>query len=140
MFFREWFAVFCVLCFIATLFLAEEFPCKSLFQVGQPAEIQKIQVEILGAVERPGMYEVEVGSSLLELVSRAGLKKTADKEVSNFRERFLIYPWMNRPFSYEGRSIIFIQVCRVTDKVRVGIKSTLIYWEIFMYLVIILER
>ncbi len=89
MFFREWFAVFCVLCFIATLFLAEEFPCKSLFQVGQPAEIQKIQVEILGAVERPGMYEVEVGSSLLELVSRAGLKKTADKGALYLKKRVL---------------------------------------------------
>lgn len=89
MFFREWFAVFCVVCFITTLFLAEEFPCKSLVQLEEPAEIQKIQVEILGAVEKPGMYKVEVGSSLLELVRLAGLKKTADKEALYLKKRVL---------------------------------------------------
>ena len=89
MFFREWFAVFCVVCFIATLFLAEVFPIKTLFWEGKSEGLQKIQVEILGAVERPGVYEVEVGASLLEIVKRAGLKKTADKGTLYLKKRVL---------------------------------------------------
>ncbi len=89
MFFREWFAIFCVVGFITTLFLVEVFPSKSLIFVSESVSARKIQVKVLGAVERPGVYEVEAGASLLDLIKLAGLKKTADKRGIYLKKRVL---------------------------------------------------
>ncbi|MES2199195.1 MAG: hypothetical protein V4489_03395 [Chlamydiota bacterium] len=48
--------------------------------VGLEGQREKVKVVISGAVLRPGEYEVEVGSSLKKVLSRAGFRSFADKK------------------------------------------------------------
>ena len=89
MFFREWFVVFCFFCFAASLFFVANFSSNppDLFCKSRP--LSKIQVEVLGEVERPGVYEVEVGSSIRLILAQAGIKKTADRQRVNLKKKLL---------------------------------------------------
>ena len=78
--YREWFVLFLALLFLF-FFLCVASPwslsCFEKAQVVQ-SEISRIRVEVFGEVERPGMYEVEVGTSIRELVKKAGLLRSSD--------------------------------------------------------------
>lgn len=89
MFFREWFAVICVLCFMVTLLFVEVFPSKQPNFLCKPVCFLKVQVVVSGAVESPGTYEVDLGSSVSSVLNRARLKKTADKRSLYLRKKIL---------------------------------------------------
>ena len=80
MFFREWFIVFAVSCLIGVVFLSQSFssrrsflkPCESL-------HFPKVEVLVSGAVQKPGVYKVEMGSTLQSVLEKAEPVKNADK-------------------------------------------------------------
>ncbi len=97
MFFREWFAVFCLFCFAASLFFVANFSSNPTDLFCKTSPLSKIQVEVLGAVERPGVYEVEVGSSIRSILAQAGIKKTADRQRVNLKKKLLTSCRLNVP-------------------------------------------
>ncbi len=80
MFFRERFIFFSVLGFIAACSLLKNDP--DLKKVSLSSFLPKfppaIDILILGAVDRPGLYKIESGSSIQEILKKARLKKSAD--------------------------------------------------------------
>ena len=96
-FFREWFVVFCLLCFIVVLFFVEVFAPDPVVSLCEPGIISKIQVIVAGAVDRPGMYEVSVGTSVQSVLFQAGLKKTADKNALYLKKKLLHSCSLNVP-------------------------------------------
>ena len=90
MFFREWFVVFFVACFIGVIFLSQVFSCK-LMPLGscRPVNPPKIEVQVSGAVQRPGVYEVELGSTLQSILGLARLKKSADRSALYLKKKVL---------------------------------------------------
>ena len=86
LFFREWVAVFFVLCLGIFLALSNWGECKLHFFKAQDSlskefvERKKIQVEVSGAVGRPGVYEVDSGVSLKFVLGKACVLSRADKK------------------------------------------------------------
>jgi hypothetical protein len=99
MLFREWFAVFFTLCFIVLVLLVETFPSRLTDRdcACEGASTLKLRVTVLGAVERPGVYEVDVGSSLKSVVDQAGLKKEAERKGLYLKKRVLSSCTLNIP-------------------------------------------
>jgi len=89
LFFREWFAVFSALCFMVVLFFMEVFPARPPNSLCESVSPLKVQVRVLGAVENPGIYEVEVGTSLKSILDQAGLKKAADRRGIYLKKKIL---------------------------------------------------
>ena len=89
LFFREWFVLVCVVSFFFTLFFVKTFSGSSFFELSCEVQSKKIQVVVLGAVERPGLYEVEVGSSIKSILEGAGLRKTADRKSLYLKKKVL---------------------------------------------------
>ncbi len=67
----------------------EAFPARPPNSLCKPVSHQMLQVGVFGAVERPGMYEVEVGSSIKSVMDQAELKKTADNRAIYQRKKIL---------------------------------------------------
>lgn len=88
MFFREWFAVLCTACFVAAVFLTRAFPSRPLISMDPPPP-ETIQVEVQGAVEKPGVYEVKVGSSVHSVMAQAVLTKAADRKALYLKKKLL---------------------------------------------------
>ena len=78
------------MCFFATLFFIREFPAK-VFPVFESEIVQpaRIRVDIFGEVERPGLYEVEVGTSIGALLKKVGVKKTGDCKALYLKKKLL---------------------------------------------------
>ena len=71
------------------IFLMESFPAKpSLFSC-ERAQRKKIQVMVSGAVERPGLYEVDVGASVKSVLEQAGLQRVADRRALYLKKQLL---------------------------------------------------
>jgi len=89
--FREWAAVWLAVGVMLVLVLA--LPSKKTMQgnleQGFEGKGKKIEVRVFGAVERPGVYEVEVGTALKEVVKLAGWKKKADRRAVYGQKRLL---------------------------------------------------
>ena len=84
LFYREWFVVLVVLSFGFFFFIvAQPVFCKEdlrrVLACGSPAEkTNQIQVEVRGAVLRPGMYRVDRGTSVQAVLKQAGLFAASD--------------------------------------------------------------
>lgn len=66
---------------IINLFMYNAKPSKAL-------EIDKIVVDIKGAVESPGVYEIETGSTVYDLIGMAGgLRSYADTSLNNLSKK-----------------------------------------------------
>lgn len=89
MLFRERFAVFCVLSFLGSLFFMGIFPSKVGKFSCEACLPYSVEVRVDGAVERPGTYLIEVGSSIGDVLALAGLKKTADRRLVYFKKKIL---------------------------------------------------
>lgn len=88
--FREWFIVVFVVCFIAVIFLAQSFSFGvPRLEVGAPLQPLKIEVWVYGEVQSPGLYEVELGSTLQSILNKAQLKNTADKKALYLQKKVL---------------------------------------------------
>ncbi len=74
---------------MATILLVKVFPSRLSSSLSKPVCVPKIQVTVLGAVEKPGVYEVDVGSSIQSVLNQAGLKKTADWRSLYVRKKVL---------------------------------------------------
>ncbi len=87
MFFREWFAVFFALSFLCVIFFSRIFTSNVVLSVEERVCSRKVCVCVEGAVDRPGRYEVNLGSSLQEVLSLAGIKKIADRKAFYLKAR-----------------------------------------------------
>lgn len=89
LFFREWFVVTCVGSFVLIALSMETFSLRAGSFAWQPSTKKKILVVVSGAVQRPGVYEVEVGTSVKMVLKQAGLSLEADKKSLYLKKRLL---------------------------------------------------
>ncbi|HCL57677.1 MAG TPA: hypothetical protein DHW82_11810 [Spirochaetia bacterium] len=68
-------------------------------------KIEKISVKIQGAVKNPGVYEIEKGKRLYDLIKLAsGFREGANQEIKNY------YLKNGQEFTIKYRSIIFVEI------------------------------
>ena len=98
LFFREWFVVFFVFLSGALVFLSSascifDFPGGNVFLRSDvflgPVEHKKIQVEVSGEVEHPGIYEVFEGDTVKSVLEMAGLTSFSDRKAYQSRKVLL---------------------------------------------------
>ena len=88
LFFREWFIVFVVILFGSLVFFSsvncsfdfsekKHFCCEGAVQ--GPLDQKKIQVEVSGDVDSPGIYEVVIGTNVKSVLEKAGLRSSSDR-------------------------------------------------------------
>ena len=90
---REWLAVALILgllgSFIVIAHLSQVEVKKELINSKiQAANEVKLQIELSGEVERPGIYYVSPGTSLKSILKEAGLTKKADRKQINLKKIF----------------------------------------------------
>lgn len=98
LFFREWLVVFVVFLSGALVFLSSanysfnfsdgDGFCETRMAPG-PVDQKKIQVEVSGEVDSPGVYEVIAGATVKSVLERVGLKSSADKRSCNVKKILL---------------------------------------------------